>query len=105
MTSCLFLIGGLVVSLEPLIIRYFTEPVPTNDDKNYNEHKLSENKANGECVIMDSSETGSLLTDDDIQDGFTSPRISRTYTPYDAGPLVIIEPALSPAPTANKDEL
>jgi hypothetical protein len=107
MTACLFLIGGLVVSLEPVIIRYCTTaPPPVNEVDNYIDHgrRLS-NKPNNETGIVDTSETGSLLVVDGNEDDFTSSRISRTYTPYDKGTRFKSEDVTSPAPLANKNEI
>ncbi|XP_060593164.1 monocarboxylate transporter 12-like isoform X2 [Ruditapes philippinarum] len=109
MTACLFLIGGLVVSLEPVIIRYCTTaPLPVNEDDNNihvdHGHRLS-NKPNNETGIVDTSETGSLLVVNADEDEFTSSRISRTYTPYDRETDFKSEDVTSPAPLANKNEI
>lgn len=96
LTGCLFLLGGLIVSVEPLIIRYFMNDTPVNE-KNSETTKCS----NGKRLPEAQDETGSLLESDGAEVSFTSSRISRIYRPYDPEKSAGNQ-QLSPAPIADK---
>lgn len=93
LTACLFLTSSLIVSMEPLLVRYFMNT--TNSDKN--ENQTSEAKRSPEV----DDETGSLLESDGVEVSFTSARISRIYRPYDTDKAVRRQ-HLSPAPIVDK---
>ncbi|XP_045193180.2 monocarboxylate transporter 12-like [Mercenaria mercenaria] len=100
LTACLFLLGGLLVSLEPLIIRYFSKADTVNND--HEENKCTGN--NVTAVVAHTDETGSLLDDDGAEVHFTSARISRIYRPYDFEKGLKSQHTF-PVPTADLEDI
>lgn len=80
LTGFLFLFAGLIVSMEPVIMHCFSKRKPDEIKDKKIEIILKED------ILPEKTpgETGSLLGENDIDETFTSARISRTYRAYDS---------------------
>lgn len=101
LTGVLFLFAGIIVLMEPFIMRNFSKMDSSEKIDTVTVIPLTETIV---PEVTDTEETGSLLDGNGADVVFTSARISRIYRPYDGEKRPKSHPS-SPAPLFDTNEI